>query len=165
MRPFDRKYISKEEVVEKIHALTVRILELQDKKFKVILMGDFNAHLMFRKEQYYGENEVGECLIDTAVLTNLQIWNHTHPITKGKWTWKPEGKRESQTPSVLDYILHDPEITPASCIIDDQRDMEYDIDSNHVPIIWKFQCGMGNTNTNATRETWNDKKNGGLGNV
>ncbi len=155
MRPLDKQYITKEEMAEKMQALTVRILELQDKNFKVILMGDFNAHLMLRKEQYYGINEAGECFMDTVAVTNLDILNH-NPITKGKWTWKPEGKRENQSPSVLDYILHDPEIIPKTCIIDDQRDMEYDIDSDHVPIIWEFQCDKGNIETNAAPETWND---------
>ncbi len=155
MRPLDNKYINKEEMAEKMQALTVRILELQDKNFKVILMGDFNAHLMSRKGKYYGTNEVGECFMDTVAVTNLEILNH-NPITKGKCTWKPEGKRANQTPSVLDYILHDPEIFPKTCIIDENRDMEYDIDSDHVPIIWEFECDDIKGETMAVSETWND---------
>ncbi len=99
-------YCEKQELLEKLQAINVRVLELQNKNFKVLLMGDFNAKIIKTQKGIQGDNEAGFGLIDLAVLANLSILNYD-PITKGKFTWIPEGKRGNQESSTLDYVLHD----------------------------------------------------------
>ncbi len=84
---------------------------------------------------YWGTIMHGLCLIDTAVINNLEILNF-NTLTKGEYTWKTEGKRAHQQESTLDYILHDNEIKMLACTVDEDRDLG--IDSDHVPIIWEF---------------------------
>ncbi len=131
LRPMG-KDCEKEEILEKMQALTVRIMELQDKKYEVMMLGDFNAKIEPSKNGYFGINPAGECLIDTTVLTGLEVLNY-NPITTGKYTWVPQGKRENQSKSILDYILHDPSIKIIKCDIDETRQIK--LDSDHVPII------------------------------
>ncbi len=86
-----------------------------------MLLRDINAKI---KRTWYGltgDDDVGLCLIDTAVINNLEILNF-NPITKGEYTWKPEGKRAHQQESMLDYILHDNGIKMLTCNIDDKRE-------------------------------------------
>ncbi len=68
------------------------------------VLGDFNAKIEMSKDGYYGANPAGECLIDTTMLSGLDVLN-CNPITTGKYTWVPQGKRENQTKSTLDHIL------------------------------------------------------------
>ncbi len=75
----------KEEVLEKMQALTVRILELQDKNYEIIMLGDFNAKIEESTQGYYGTDPAGKCLIDTTVLTGLDVLNF-NPITTGQYT-------------------------------------------------------------------------------
>ncbi len=65
-------------------------------------------------------SEDGNCLIDTTMLTRMDVLNF-NPITEGKYTWVPQGKRENQTKSTLDYILYDPNIKMTKCVIDETR--------------------------------------------
>ncbi len=147
-------HCDKDELIEIMQAINVRVLELQEKNFKVMLLGDFNAKIKRTPQGYVGDNEAGLCLIDTSVINNLDILNF-NPITKGVYTWKPEGKRAHQQESTLDYILHDNEIKMLACKIDEDRD--YEIDSDHVPIIWEFMIDHTVSNDcPENREFWNE---------
>ncbi|MCP4976533.1 MAG: hypothetical protein GY931_10265, partial [Maribacter sp.] len=144
----------REELIEKMQALTVRILELQDKDYEVIVLGDFNAKIETSKDGYYGTDPASKCLIDTTMLTGLEVLNF-NPITQGKFTWVPQGKRENQTKSTLDYILHDPRIRFTKCEIDETRQIK--LDADHVPILWEWELDTvqveSPSNNNAA---WND---------
>ncbi|MCP4975685.1 MAG: hypothetical protein GY931_05945, partial [Maribacter sp.] len=144
----------REELIEKMQALTVRILELQDKDYEVIVLGDFNAKIETSKDGYFGTDPAGKCLIDTTMLTGLEVLNF-NPITQGKFTWVPQGKRENQTKSTLDYILHDSRITFTKCEIDETRQIK--LDADHVPILWDWELDTvqveSSSNSNAA---WND---------
>ncbi|MCP4976598.1 MAG: hypothetical protein GY931_10590 [Maribacter sp.] len=148
------KYCEMDEFADKMQALNIRVVELQEKGFKVILMGDFNAKIKKRGDGLLGDDEAGKCLLDMAVLGGLEILNF-NPITTGAFTWVPEGKRDNQKKSVLDYILHDRNVEIKSCKIDEARDIK--IESDHVPIIWEFYKYNNNDSIDEEpREQWND---------
>ncbi len=148
------EHCEREELIEKMQALTVRILELQDRDYEVIVLGDFNAKIESSKNGYYGTDPAGKCLIDTTMLTGLDVLNF-NPITSGKFTWVPQGKRENQTKSTLDYIIHDPRILFTKCEIDETRQIK--LDADHVPIIWEWELDTVQVESPKYENTaWND---------
>ncbi len=146
---------TKEELSEKMQAINLRTLELQELGFSVILMGDFNAKFKTDTNGIVRDDEAGRCLLDMVILTELEILNF-NSITQGKNTWVPQGKREKQTTSTLDYIIHDTNIEIKSCKIDEGRDLY--IDSDHVPIIWEFSDKIHTTTEHQPDEPtyWNE---------
>ncbi len=154
IRP-EGSHCTKEELLEKLQAINLRILELQELGFAVIVMGDFNAKFKNDGTGIAGDDEAGRCLLDMVILCELEILNF-NTITQGRYTWVPQGKREKQNASTLDYIIHDTNIEIKSCKIDEGRDL--DIDSDHVPIIWEFSDKIINTSENTSEGPtyWNE---------
>ncbi len=106
------------------------------------------------KNGIQGDNEAGFGLIDLAVIANLNILNFD-PVTKGKFTWIPEGKRGYQNSSTLDYVLHDTDIGIVSCKIDEGRKLG--LDSDHVLIKWEFMTEINvKSKDNENKVFWND---------
>ncbi len=94
------------EMLEKMQALTVRILELQDKNYEIMVVGDFNAKIEESVDGYYGTNSAGQCLIDTTVLAGMEVLNF-NPITMGKYILgyhRVRGKTKQSRPSIILYM-------------------------------------------------------------
>ncbi len=68
-------HCTKEELLEKMQAINLRILELQELGFAVILMGDFNAKFKTEDTGIVGIDEAGRSLLDMVILTELEILN------------------------------------------------------------------------------------------
>ncbi len=146
-------HCTKEDLIERMQTINIRTLEMQKQGFNVILLGDFNAKMDIKGQQIKGDNEAGECLIDLTVMSGLEIVN-MDPELRGVPTWIPEGGRAHQTPSTLDYILKSPSINTKQCYIDEGR--KFKMESDHVPILWKFgTMGEVPIETDQVRG-WND---------
>ncbi len=49
-------HCDKDELIEIMQAINVRVLELQEKNFKVMLLGDFNAKIKRTRHGLLGDN-------------------------------------------------------------------------------------------------------------
>ena len=77
-------------------------MRLQQKGFRVVLMGDFNAHIRLGEEQSLNRN--GQKLVSFVWACDLRVGNEL-PECTGRWTWECGEKR-----SVVDYILASREV-------------------------------------------------------
>jgi hypothetical protein len=146
-------------VLEVENILSEREIDvLKRKGYKIMLVGDFNAHVCDRKnmeEGVVGRDFNGECMSQLCGENNLCVKNFDE-FTKGVWTWGRGDKC-----SVIDYILVGEEYSSnvENVIVDEEG--IFDMNSDHNVITWEFKDSGSSEGGSNKSNVNNKRKNNG----
>ena len=141
--------------IEFMQLLQSRILELQDKEYDILVMGDFNSKTEIKEGCITaGGDPWGEALIAMCQNCRLDVWNYGDSTT-GKITRFPD--RGSGEGNTLDYILHNGMKWDYQYMYIDESRQMFD-DSDHVIALARvLENGNIQEREEVKREAWNIK--------
>ena len=135
-----------QETEEQFEKVADDVLKWRSLGYKVLLMGDFNAHIGRGEEEVPNKN--GRRLLNLAYAGNLVIGNELS-VCKGRWTWECREKK-----SVIDYMLfqqeHRQEVV--EMVVEDRGIIDTGSDHN---VIWCiFKAGVPKEEKSEERLKW-----------
>ena len=163
----DDKYGSQNDAI--LRVVQEEALDLRRKGYRVIFLGDFNAHIGCELGTGVPGNNDDINRNGLRLLNFLDMTDSVHingacripgrldtQIAKGLWTWQRSGKK-----SVIDYALISKEHLHSvhSMLIDDQGHFSSNSDHNWIflEITDQFTIQKSNTNSKVIKEKWDIK--------
>lgn len=110
-----------------VEQIITEMVELQEAKYNIILVGDFNGHIEKDKNgEWKNKNKNGAFLLQIVKAGALHIVNDSSKCS-GKWTWMKRNQK-----SQIDFFLVDQELIPLiSQMTIDESGEKWSVGSDH----------------------------------